>query len=294
VAEDIDTAKSRLADLLRKTQAREEALGREGYARLPTTLREQLAAIQPRCEPTDPDDLEALQAAEDHLRQYHALMDDAFNLLRQHEAEGQRKARRRQNDLKRWAIRLAVLGALGVAGWFYLQHALAEEAKRCAVSDACIEGGQCGSGLRFTGAPGIGCAPRSDGDCRKSRDCRRVGRCHLVDGVCAAGDDEDCRQLELCPAQGLCSAVDGLCQAADRKDCLPTKACRDRGECTPVDGKCAAAEDTDCSASVACKTQGACTAVSGRCVVPDEGFEGSAPSATATSKAPGGKEGMPP
>lgn len=292
MAEELDTAKARLADLLRKTQAREEALGREGYARLPTTLREQLAAIQPKCEPTDPDDLDALKSAEDHLRQYHALMDDAFNLLRQEEAEGQRQARRRQRNLKRWALRLAVLGALGVAGWFYLQHALAEEAKRCAVSDACIEGGQCGSGLRFTGAPGIGCAPRDDDDCRKSRDCRRVGRCHLVDGVCAAADDEDCRQLEVCSTQGLCTAVEGLCQAVEREDCLKTGGCRTGGECSPVDGKCAAAEDSDCAEATVCKQQGACTAVGGRCVVPDEGFE-AAPSATATSSVPPAKKAKP-
>ena len=289
MAEDLETAKARLADLLRKTQAREEALGREGYGRLPSTLRRQLAAIQPKCEPSDPGDLEALKTAEDHLRQYHALLDDAFNLLRQEEAEGQRQMRRRNRALQRWAIRLAVLAIVGLVGWFYLQHALAEEAKRCAVSDACIEGGQCGSGLRFTGAPGVGCAPRNDEDCRKSRDCRRVGRCSVVDGVCGAGVDEDCSQLELCNDQGLCSAVDGLCQAASREDCAPTRGCRERGECSPVDGKCIAAEDDDCAGAPTCRTQGACTAVNGRCVVPDAGFEGNAPAASpSTTTAPRG------
>ncbi|MEM1032954.1 MAG: hypothetical protein AAGN82_21590 [Myxococcota bacterium] len=285
MSEDVDTTPERLASLLRATQAREEALGREGFAVLPADLQRRLSAQQTRCAPRAPEVASSRAEAVSALREYHALLDEAFVLVRQQRAEASRIRRRKSRRRWRWAIRAAGLGAVATATTVYLRYALAEEAKRCLVSRDCVEHGRCGAALRFTGVPGIGCAPREDRDCLHSRACRRRGACALMDGVFAAGADADCRALDACRKQGRCAAVGGACRARDREDCVASRDCHENGACTPVDGMCIAATAGDCTNATTCRERGACTAVAGRCVVPDEGFAAPTPtSATSVSR----------
>jgi hypothetical protein len=52
---------------------------------------------------------------------------------------------------------------------------------------------------------------KTAGDCRRSPECAKAGRCTPDWGFCVATSDTDCRASELCRDHGRCTLRDGEC-----------------------------------------------------------------------------------
>jgi hypothetical protein len=245
-----------MRDLLAKTAEREQALGREAFLEMPSSLQNQLVVLQKQSAPKE-GTLEALMAAESNLREYNAKLDDAFNLKRQLEGEKGRRGRARKREVTKAVIKVVVAAVvIGGALFFYKTEAGAK-AEECREKTACETEGLCSGKLSFSPF-GMQCAAQGD----------------------------DCRKSTICSTQGMCSAQDGVCMARTVEDCRRSKNCVEQGLCSPFGGTCVAGSGDDCKASRACHERGACLEVGGRCIAP-EGFEQPAPPGSAAGSATG-------
>lgn len=156
-------------------------------------------------------------------------------------------------------------------------------------AEECAESGRCGRRTWAAGDGLVRCFPRSDDDCRQSRDCAErgardprpqtelarclaaqpascaasaecashgrcrpdpLGRCVVTEAGCV--DTPGCREADRCKAAG-----DG-CRVPDGDGPLCADACRVEGACTEVDGRCVATSDDACRDSHLCRSAGVC------------------------------------
>ena len=64
-------------------------------------------------------------------------------------------------------------------------------------------------------------------------ECKKWGKCNLVNGQCQAGSLTDCLQSNYCKIKGECIFNNGKCLS-----CRDSRFCGSQGKCSAVDGQC--------------------------------------------------------
>ena len=91
--------------------------------------------------------------------------------------------------------------------------------EKCGGLEQCADFGKC------TAKDGS-CVAASDGECKKSYDCKQRGPCSAKDGVCVVGSDADCEQSVACAKDKYCVAKGNNCimSEADAKATVEAQA----------------------------------------------------------------------
>lgn len=120
----------------------------------------------------------------------------------------------------------------------------AGSASDCSNSLMCVRDGYCGY---HAGR----CVLQLDSSfaCSASSDCKFLGNCSLVNGMCLPDSDADCQQSADCVDSGLCTVVDHVCRNTSLADCQASLMCKKNGHCSSMNGRCSPASQADCDAA---------------------------------------------
>ena len=201
--------------------------------RLPASSRQRLQQLAAALD-GEPADLQELTRLEALVDQYERALTDTDNLLRQIEAERERRLPRRRRRLAALVGASACFFGTSAVAWSSgqndpsaparsgrhdsdamvadlrdapatVQPAVTVQDMRCSKRSACLFNGRCSAGEQGD------CVVASDRQCTASVHCDRLGRCSRDGARCVAKSDADCQRALICSQGGACTASEGAC-----------------------------------------------------------------------------------